>query len=101
DSLKDNRKVKEEMLLSIGRNSSYQFIDQEQVDLNHLDAISGADVFFHFTDCPLNVANVNQITDFCAQEQIPLVFLSTIDVYDKKESFITEETSLKPESTFG
>ncbi|PWA12736.1 hypothetical protein DCC39_04690 [Pueribacillus theae] len=101
DSLKDNRKVKEEMLLSIGRNSLFQFIDQEQADLNHLDAISGADVFFHFADWPLHVANVDQVTAFCAQEQIPLVFLSTIDVYEKQESLITEETSLKPESTFG
>lgn len=97
DTLDKNKKYKEEMLLSIGRNANFEYVES----LDDVKDFCGVDLFFHLCGELMNDSELNKIITLCDKYQIPIIYISSLDVYGRGESCCYEDTMLRPVTPLG
>ena len=89
-------KIKEEMLLSVGRNANFQHA--ESLKDEHL---RDAHLLFHLDEDPLSETEFKRRIALCDEFQIPIVYLSSLDVYGNSSTCCTEGSKLEPATPLG
>lgn len=97
DTLDVNKKNKEEMLLSIGRNANFEHLES----IFDVDDFRDVNLFFHLCGESTNDFELNKIMERCDKYQIPIIYISTLDVYGRSESCCFEDSTLQPVTQLG
>lgn len=102
DSLANRRERKEEMLLSFGRNANFQFIDSPwtEVELNKI-ICNNTKFIFHYDQETISMESTERIPYLCAENNIPLVVLSSLEVFGKQPTDVADALTLNPVTELG
>lgn len=101
DNFDRNKQLKAEMLLAIGRNANFQFVESnyEQSELkNHLQDVT---IFFHLNEESMNIHDLIEIVHICDQLQLPIITASSLEVYGNCKAACNEDTPLHPTTNLG
>lgn len=92
---KTNENVREEMLFSIGRNANFQYRDFVMEE-----DFEATDLFFHVSDEPTPMSQLERMITFCDRYDVPIVYLSSVEVYGNGTN-MTEDSPLQPVTPLG
>ncbi len=102
DSLANQRERKEEMLLSFGRNANFQFIDSPWTEVELKKFLCSKTKFmFHYDQEIIAIESNRKIPHICAEKDIPLIVLSSLEVFGKQVPDVTGDTLLEPVTELG
>jgi UDP-glucose 4-epimerase len=112
---KANKKsIQEEMLLSIGRNANFKYMNKRFGNVVSSSLLEGLDCVFHLASPFItrswnnfahiiysHLAETKALTAACKSKNIPLVYTSSIEVYGPRFGIVTEKASMSPISKLG
>lgn len=101
DHLEKNKLFKEEMLLAIGRNANFQFVEASDALKKLQHYLQTATMLFYLDEECSDIAAIEQITAVCDELKLPIVAASSLEVYGECEEICDEETPLQPITKYG
>lgn len=101
DNFDKNKHLKTEMLLAIGRNANFHFLEwnAEKTELKH--HLKDAALFFHLDEEIEVISDLNHIIEICDQLKLPIIAASSLEVYGPCQSTCDENTPLQPTTRYG
>lgn len=101
DTCTNNEKIKAEMLLSFGRNANFEFVNESLSNVNYENHIHEVKTFFHLREDPTTELEFNKIIAICEKLNVPIVFISSLEVYGNNQTLYTESSKLNPSTPLG
>lgn len=101
DNFERNKPLKEEMLLVIGRNANFQFVEANDEPEKLKPYLQDVTMFFYLNDESDDISNLEQIVVICDELHLPIVTISSLEVYGNCDGICNEETPLHPITKYG
>lgn len=101
DNFKRNKPIKEEMLMEIGRNANFQFVETNDKPDNLKPYLQDVTMFFYLNNENEDISNIKEIVDICDELHLPIVTVSSLEVYGNCDRICNEDSPLHPLTKYG
>jgi len=101
DNFEKNKPIKDEMLMEIGRNANFQFIEAKEELDKFKRYLQDVEMFYYLNDELEDMSKIEQIAAICDELSMPVVTASSLEVYGKCDGICNEDAPLHPMTKYG